>query len=155
MQTVETLIRRRVLRRLIWVYTFLPLSLQWDARLICKDFDQTARMCGLIWVFTGRTCNYVGNAVLKCMKARPSHRPLNGRRQTTGVFKHILNAQFQITIWFYTLTLCYFLIILQYLRSLKCTANALIWLRGYFTLLFTSIFIKAVCHFNLKIGIYI
>ena len=32
MQTVSTKIRRRVLRRLIWVYTILPMSYFWESR---------------------------------------------------------------------------------------------------------------------------
>ena len=32
-------------------------------RMPCEDSDQTARMRRLIWVFTGRTSNLVGNAV--------------------------------------------------------------------------------------------
>ena len=32
-------------------------------RVPCEDSDRTARMRRLIWVFSGRTCNLVGNAV--------------------------------------------------------------------------------------------
>ena len=31
-------------------------------RVPCEDSDQPARMCRLIWVFDGRTCDRVGNA---------------------------------------------------------------------------------------------
>ena len=35
-------------------------AIQW---VHCEDFDQTARMCMLIWDFPGRTCNFIASSI--------------------------------------------------------------------------------------------